>query len=419
MKKLLVALTLLLSALFINCSAMEIPDFVRVGINASNLTEQVILEADGGVYTEALFAMPEEGGEGSAFYIAERAEVTVSENGTLICNGIETDETEVDFLKTSEFIVCQGKKYRGAIRLSVRHGKILIISVLSMDEYLYGVVGKEMSESFPLEALKAQSVAARNYTVISMGRHESQGFDLCNGIHCQAYGAVASEGSKVRQAVDETTGKLLYYEGEVVQCYYYSSNGGYSESSENVWVSEIGYLKGKADPFEDGTRIPGYNWEVTFTAEEIRNNLASRGIDIGDIVNVEVTEYSENNHVTEIKIEGTKDDKYYYKDNIRAAFPQSLKSTYFTVSSGNKEASVRVLSINGMETVKIAPSYVLSGSGLAYVEGKGQEGEFTFTGSGYGHGVGMSQYGAYFMAEQGYTFDDILKFYYTDTEISE
>lgn len=435
MKKLLIAMIFILSATVINSFASEIPDFVSIGINASSLAQSVSLEADGGIYTEAIFAMPEaaqengeasEGGEGaesgeitegSSFYIADSIEVTVSENGTLVCNGKETDETEVEFLKTSEFIVCQGKKYRGAIRLSVRHGKILIISVVHMDEYLYGVVGKEMSDSFPLEALKAQSVAARNYAVISMRRHESEGFNLCNGVHCQAYGAVASEGSNVRQAVDETTGKLLYYNGEVVECYYYSSNGGYTESSENVWVSEIGYLRGKADPFEDGSRIPGYNWEVTFTAEEIKTVLDSRGIDIGDIVNVEVTDYSENNHVTAIKIEGTKGEKVYYKDNIRAAFPGNLRSTYFTVSSGAGEASVRVLTGNGMETVKIAPSYIMSGNGILKVSGKGREGEFTFSGSGYGHGVGMSQYGAYFMAEQGYTYEDILKFYYTDTEI--
>ncbi|MDO5477630.1 MAG: SpoIID/LytB domain-containing protein [Clostridia bacterium] len=418
MKKLLFAIIFIMSAMAFNCFASEVPDFVRVGINSSSLTGSVTIESDGGVYTEAFFAIPEDGAEESPFFIADKVEVTVSENGTLICNGEETDETEVDFLKTSEFIVCQGKKYRGAIRLKVKSGKILIISVLSLDEYLYGVVGREMSESFPLEALKAQSVAARNYTVISMNRHGSEGFDLCNGIHCQAYGGVAAEGSNIRKAVDETSGKLLLYKGRVVECYYYSSNGGYSESSENVWMAELGYLKGKADPYEDPERTPSYRWEVKFTADQIKENLASRGIDIGDIQNIEVTKVSENHHVLEIKITGSKGDKYYYKDNIRAAFPSGIKSTYFTVTGGGK-TEAKVLSSKGLESVTMEPCYVLTSDGKKKLSGKANSGEFIFSGGGNGHSVGMSQYGAMFMAEEGFTYDEILNFYYTDTEISE
>ena len=419
MKKLFYLLLFMMSAMVFNSFASEIPDFLRIGINSSSLASSVKIKSDGGIYTEAFFAMPEEGAEESPFYIADSVEVSVSENGTLLCNEIETDESEIDFLKTSEFIECQGKKYRGAIRLSVRRGKILIINVINIDEYLYGVVGKEMSPSFPLEALKAQSVAARNYAICSLGKHGSDGFDLCNGIHCQTYAGVSGEAESVRKAVDETSGKILRYNGRVVECYYYASNGGYSESSENIWVSALGYLKGKKDSYEDPERTPNYKWEVTFTAEDMKKTLAGRGIDIGDILDIEVTKYSKNKHVLEIKIEGTKGEKFYYKDNIRAAFPKEVKSTYFTVTSGERTVSAKVLGVNAMETVNIAPSYVLSADGLMKISGKGKSGEFTFSGGGYGHGVGMSQYGAKFMAEEGYTYEEILNFYYTDTEITD
>lgn len=415
MRKILIMGFIIAALSFISVFATEAPEFITIGLNASSLAESVTIESRGGLYTES-FTVSEETEEDSS-YIGEKIKVTVGQEGTLICNELDTGETQIEVYKTSEFLTCQSRTYRGSVRLSVSHGKILIINVLALDEYLYGVVGREMSESFPLEALKAQSVAARNYAVMSLGRHSGQGFDLCNGEHCQAYGGVAYEGENIRRAVDETSGKLLYYNGQVVQCYYYSSNGGYSENSENVWVAELGYLKGKSDPFEKGELIPGYYWSHTFTKEEIRDCLASRGIDIGEILDVEVTKYSKNQHVLEIVITGTKGKKTYYKDNIRAAFPERLKSTLFTVSKGSDEVPVKVLTGNGMSVYETKPAFVMSGNGLNKIEAKGKSGEFTFTGRGNGHGVGMSQYGAMFMAKEGYTYEEILKFYFADTEI--
>ncbi len=415
MKKLLIMGFILASLSVANIFAAEIPDYIEIGINASSLADLVTVESSGGLYKKGSF--DEDTEEELSYYIGEEAEVTVSEEGTLIYNGEDSLESEMEIYKTSEFLSCQGRTYRGAIKLKESHGKILIINMLAMDEYLYGVVGREMSESFPLEALKAQSVAARNYAVISLGRHSDQGFDLCNGEHCQAYGGVAYEGENVRRAVDETTGMLLYYDGEVVQCYYYSSNGGYTEDSENVWYASLGYLRGKSDPFEKGEKIPGYNWSHTFTKEEIRECLLERDIDIGEIKDVTVTEYSDNQHALEIVIKGTKGEKAYYKDNIRAAFPERLKSTLFTVSKGADEVPVKVLTGSGLAVYGIKSATVMSGAGLHEIKTMGKSGEFTFTGRGNGHGVGMSQYGAKFMAEDGYTFREILEFYFTDTEI--
>ncbi len=414
MKKLIIAGFILALLSVTGVFASEIPDYIEIGINASSLAETVRVESSGGLYKKGI---SEDESEDLSYYIGDKIEVTVSEEGTLICNGEDMETSEMEIYKTSEFLSCQGRTYRGAIKLLVNHKKILIVNVLAMDEYLYGVVGREMSESFPLEALKAQSVAARNYAVISLGRHSDQGFDLCNGEHCQAYGGVAYEGENVRKAVDETTGMLLYYEGEVVQCYYYSSNGGYTEDSENVWYASLGYLRGKSDPFEKGDEIPGYNWSHTFTKEEVEDCLLERGIDIGEIKDITVTEYSENQHALEIVIKGTKGKKVYYKDNIRAAFPERLKSTLFTVSKGADTVSVKVLTGNGMSVYETKPVVVMSRDGLHEIKTVGKSGEFTFTGRGNGHGVGMSQYGAKFMAEEGYTFREILEFYFTDTEI--
>lgn len=416
MKRMIFAALLFIAAMCFATSAFEAPKTVSIGINASAPTESVALGADLGIYTYAPFAATE--GASSPYLIGNNVTVTVSEGGTLLCNGAETGLAAVDFFKAGDFISCQGKLYRGDIRLSVKNGGILIVNNILIEEYLYGVVGREMSEGFPLEALKAQAVAARNYTAISMGRHSSDGFDLCNGVHCQAYGAVASEGENVRRAVDETAGKYLMYKGAPVQCYYYSSNGGFSENSENVWVAELGYLKGKADPYEDASKIPNYNWTVAFTAEDIKTTLAGRGIDIGDITDVKVKSYSVNNHALELEITGTTGTKSYFKDNIRAAMPKSLNSTVFTVTkTGGGEISV--LTATGIVKKSNVSGAVLTGDGRAYVGGNADGLSFIFSGSGWGHGVGMSQYGAKAMAEQGFNYGDILKFYFTDTEISD
>ena len=416
MRKILLMALMMVLMMGVSVFAAEIPERISIGLNASSLASSVTLSSSSGVYTEASFAAPADA-PAQYHYIADNVTVTVAD-GLLVCNGVNTGESEVEFLRTSDYLTCQNKRYRGVIKLKVKSGKILIMNIIAMDKYLYGVLGREMSESFPIEALKAQSIAARNYAILSMGRHSSDGFDLCNGVHCQAYGGVDSEGEKIRRAVDETSGKLLYHNGQVVACYYYSSNGGYTESSENVWVASLGHLKGKPDPFEIPSRIPNYYWTNTFTAEQIKNNLASKGIDIGDIVDVRVKSVSSNKHVTELVFVGTKGEKSYKKDNIRAAFPQSLRSTLFTVSKGGG-SSVNVLTGNGINVRDVVgTSYVLSGNGLHTITGGGgNNGEYTISGSGYGHGVGMSQYGAMFMAEQGYTYIDILKFYFTDVEI--
>lgn len=415
MKKILFAAVLFMLFMAISATAAEVPETVRIGINASSPASEVKLYAEGGIYTYAAFA---ENGEAGPYYLAESVNITVSESGTLVCNGEDAEEAEVDFFKGGEFIECAGKLYRGDIKLIAKADGILIVNVVGLEDYLYGVVGREMSEGFPLEALKAQAVAARNYAVMSMGRHSADGFDLCNGVHCQAYGAYDSEGEKIRRAVDETAGRLLLYKGQTVQCYYYSSNGGYSESSENVWVAELGYLKGKRDPYEDAAKIPNYNWSVTFTADEIKSTLAARGVNIGDITDVTVAGFSENNHVTELLITGTEGQKSYYKDNIRAALPKALNSTLFKVSKSGGTQNVKVLTANGIITVQMDEASVLTGEGRASAGGGGRTLSFTFTGSGWGHGVGMSQYGAMFMAEQGFDYEEILTFYFTDTEIN-
>lgn len=427
MKKIILLSVLMFIIMMVPILAIEIPETVRIGLNPSGLLWKVELSAEDGVYTTSAFALHEEIDEEiveedkiniKMYYIDDEATITVSEEGTLVCNNVDTGSNTIDFYGNTDFITCQNRQYRGYITLVLNANGILIINNVGHDKYLYGVVGREMSEGFPIEALKAQAVAARNYAVVNKKRHSSEGFDLCNGVHCQAYGGVSAEGESVCRAVDETAGKVLLYKGSVVECYYFSSDGGHTENSENVWVAELGYLKGKSDPYENAYEIPNYNWSVTFTAEQIENTLAQRGIKIGKITDVNITEYSENGYAKKMVITGTDGEKEYSKDNIRAALPNQLRSNLFSLTKGGEEALATVLTANGKKEITVSKSTVLSVDGKTVIGG-GTNGEYTFVGKGYGHGVGMSQYGAKGMAEKGFTYIDILKFYYTDTEISD
>ena len=147
----------------------------------------------------------------------------------------------------------RGYSYFGAFEYRRNGGDITVVNVLSMDDYLQGVIVQEMSPSWPLEALKAQTVCARSYAYgkLQAGKHQSQGFDLCNTTDCQAYVGIATASDNSRRAVEETSGVYLWYNGRVAdQTVYSSHNGGASESAVNVWGRDYPYLIGKIDPYE-------------------------------------------------------------------------------------------------------------------------------------------------------------------------
>ncbi|HQE66558.1 MAG TPA: SpoIID/LytB domain-containing protein, partial [Bacillota bacterium] len=130
----------------------------------------------------------------------------------------------------------KGKKYRGDIIMqSLEESDVTVINELPFDHYLYSVVPSEMPSSWHIEALKAQAVAARNFALVTMGRHGAHGFDLCSTEHCQAYNGLAQENSAATEAVNATKGKVITYNGAPISAFYHSSSGGHTEDSENVW----------------------------------------------------------------------------------------------------------------------------------------------------------------------------------------
>ncbi len=253
------------------------------------------------------------------------------------------------------------------------------VEEMDLDTYLYGVVKKELynaiGEKTPIEALKAQAVASRSYAVTKiLSAGDNAKYHVTSTTKDQVY-EKGNVPQKVIDAVDETSGQVITYDDEIVTGYFFSTSGGHTESSENVWSAALPYVRGVEDPYEPEVK-GNTDWTVTYTQAELKKIFNT----LGEIEDIEITELSENDRVIELVVTGSKGEKVLTKNGIRTPFGTlKLKSQWFDVEF--------------------------------------EDGEATFTGHGNGHGVGMSQYGAVGMANEGFTYDEILKWYYTDIEI--
>lgn len=265
---------------------------------------------------------------------------------------------------------------------------------IPFEDYVKGVVAGEMPSDFEMEALKAQAVAARTYSLSKIirsgdgGNPQHPSAPICDDVHCQVYRDVEelkkikslewmnTGWPKIQEAVDSTRGQLLYYEGQLVeQPLFHSSSGGKTENSEDVFVSALPYLRSVDSPYED--IAPHHQQQTSLALSEFRKEIknAFPGKDAGtlDAGTIKVTERSEGGRVASIKV----GNLILKGREVRDIF--GLRSANFTVSV--------------------------------------QKDQVVFTTDGYGHGVGMSQWGANGMAQAGFNYKEILSHYYSGTEI--
>ena len=261
-----------------------------------------------------------------------------------------------------------------------------------LEEYLVGVVGAEMPATFPLEALKAQAVAARTFIISRMNEsqkeaHGGTGASVCTDpAHCKAWKSDEElrrswgEGSeeyykKIKAAVEDTRGEIVLFRGQPISAVYYSMSSGNTENSEDVWGGVVPYLKSVSSSFDENA--PGFNSSASFTTDEFKGVILQENPDAvleGDPAGwITEIKNSEGGGVLSLKIGG----QDFKGTRLRTLF--SLRSHNFTVSIS--------------------------------------EGIVTFDVKGYGHGVGMSQWGSRFLAEEGKTYEEILKYYYTGVEM--
>ncbi len=325
--------------------------------------------------------------------------------------------------------------YRGnfeIIRVPDKKGKLSLVNVLALEEYLKGVVPNELPPSFGMEALKAQAIAARNYAIRPRVKNFPH-FDVCDSVQSQVYFGYNTEAPESNEAIENTKGLVALHEGEVILALYSSTAGGYTENFENAFsepgggnfpATPLPYLKGKPDDgktsvlnsderarrfytsqpasFDQKSRY--YRWTKQWGAEELRNVLNStlsnypscklispsvkKGGDIGRIKRIDAVSRGVSGKIIALSVKTSKGEWIIKKELlIRRVFKKdskALPSANMVFDNVIKDGYLSILRVHG---------------------------------GGFGHGVGMSQYGASYMSKNGYKFNKILQHYYTDIAI--
>jgi len=303
-------------------------------------------------------------------------------------------------------------------------GQLTVINRLPLETYLQGVVPTEMPNGFPLEALKAQAVAARSETLSKLGRaHTADPFDLCADVHCQAYSGLTRRHPATDRAVIETAGEILMVGEHIVDAVYSAVCGGHGESANHAWGGEgRSYLRGTFDgpgrlsrygrltretavrrwidanppaycnstkmPIVDGMKYTQkyWRWEVVFSQQELKTQLERHmGRSVGPILHLEPMTRGDSGRITQLRVKG-RTGAYMIQGELairKALSPTTLWSSCF---------------------------YVTTDRGAVPQQ-------FTLKGTGFGHGVGMCQTGAAGMALKNKTYKSILKHYYRGSRI--
>ena len=361
------------------------------------------------------------------------------------------------------------RSYRGIIDfIHNSDGTITAVNVIDLEEYLYGVVAAEIPSSYEYEAIKAQACAARTYALYKWNRESDIGYDICDSTHCQAYMGYDYEDSTTRQAVIDTEGELIYYNGSPIEALFFSSSGGYTEDAVNVWGTDVAYLKA----VDDSQEINCPEWERTVTLDDLDAIISANGYGIGSATGMRITIDNRTNRVQMVEILGTNGTKEITLEACRTVFGSIGSSfssrTYtitngVTVSGGGTEtvttsnnlgtfvtdpidgfsvgsdyvlgadcavvysdsdetkaygydgSEIDINDIPGLADLTTSTTTVRPSSGTTVIQSQGSTIEVK--GYGIGHGVGLSQMGANGMAANGADYKEILQHYYTGTTV--
>lgn len=273
-----------------------------------------------------------------------------------------------------------GRVFRGDIKVLRSADSITIVNIVELEEYLYGVIRNEVSTWWPMEALKAQAIAARTYVLYQMRESSGRNYDVTADVSSQVYGGMFSERWRTNRAVDLTKGKVLSYNGTIFPAYFHATCGGATCDASNLWKIDLTPLKGVVCNWCE--KSPHYSWEKWIEINEIRNKLENRGYVVGEIKGFDITKRDSSGRVMEIQIRGIEDNVVITAKDFRTIVgSDALRSTNFKIT--------------------IIGDYVV------------------FEGLGWGHGVGMCQWGSYYMSRAGRKAEEILGFYYPGATIMD
>ena len=296
-------------------------------------------------------------------------------DGRIFVNDEPIERSMLVVKAKDHFNYLNGKQYRGVFKIYTDYFFLYIVNVVDVETYLRGVLPMEISPKWPLSAIEAQAIAARTFAYKKIEERGEKSYQLNATHYSQVYGGVDYEDARTDYAIRKTKNIVLTYDNQLITAFYHSSSGGRTALPSEVWGSndkDYPYLKTIYDPF---SLMHNDKW-VFYLKKDKLTKILGAPIKALDLI------YSESGRVKYIKFI----DKYGGEKTI----------------SGNK---FRLL---------VGSSKLRSTKFDARVSGD----MIVFRGRGWGHGVGMAQWGAYFMAKKGYSYKEILKFYYKNIDFA-
>lgn len=291
--------------------------------------------------------------------------------------------------------------------------KLVLSHFLPMEDYVSGVIQNEIGSGAPLEAMKTQAVAARTHAIslLLYNRHLNDGYDLCNGTHCQVYKGRYLQNASIRQAVAETRDEVLLGDGRVADATYHSSCGGKTDSSANIWKGQpLTHLMGvtccpEADSLDlsqesdarkwidikiDNRNMSSWERSATVWERSISRKSVAKNAGMASLKRIIITKRGVSGRIVKMTLVGDKNIELDSEYKIRQIFG-NLPSSLFYIQGRHEFSS-------GVTRQTIRETLIIKGKGS-------------------GHGVGMCQVGALRMAREGETYNDILLHYYPGVQI--
>jgi stage II sporulation protein D len=305
--------------------------------------------------------------------------VTVYSDGILLGN--TKSKTDKLFIKPDypESVIINGRIFRGDIQLIKNNMRLSVINHIDLEDYVKGISVRETSHYWPIDSLKAEVIVFRTFALYKMQENSQKDFDLTSDVYSQVYGGRAAERYRINKAVDETRGLVITYQAKIFPAFYHATCAGHTDDASLFWNIDMPPLKGVSCNFCQDS--PHFKWHNVLSLGEFKDALVKGGLRIENIKDIIILGRDKSGRITDLKIMTDKKDmKISAKDFRNMLGPNIIKSTNFQVKVIDHDA--------------------------------------VFEGFGWGHGVGLCQWGAYFMAKQGYTYKQILEYYYPGTQIS-
>jgi stage II sporulation protein D len=267
------------------------------------------------------------------------------------------------------------RSYPDHLRIETGPRYLELVNEVFVETYIKGVIHAEAGHHKSLDFFKVQALSARTYALRNIGRHADHGYDLCDNTHCQAYKGEYSNNPLIDQAVSETMGEVIVFNtDQLIEAVFSANCGGFTANSEDVWVSNVNYLRAIPDyNFCEG--FDNHAWHVTIPKLDFLAKL-------GRYLHVEATSFE-----------------------IIPDISGRVKRVYVNDDSGLTVAGEE---LRRLFKLKSSRFHVYDSHSLLFIEG-----------TGFGHGVGMCQDGAYYLSETGMDYVRILKHYYQGIEIMD